>query len=146
MVTATRRRVGVGAAWSLVALAAVFIALVPPEGQTFWPKCLLNFATGLHCPGCGGTRSLHLLAQGDILGALHQNALFVLIEFPLGIWLFAKGMKFVVTGKYNPPRIASRAINLALVVAVLAFLILRNIPIEPFTHLAPQPLHADAQR
>lgn len=84
--------------------------------------------------------------RGDFIGALHQNALLLLIGVPLGLWSYFAGLRYVLTGQYRGPRIANRAATIALVVAVFSFLVLRNIPFEPFTHLAPEPLHADARR
>ncbi len=38
------------------------------------PQCPFNTVTGLYCPGCGITRSITALLQGDPLAALRYNA------------------------------------------------------------------------
>lgn len=35
-------------------------------------RCMFNRVTGYPCPGCGGTRSLRALYQGDILRSLYD--------------------------------------------------------------------------
>lgn len=41
------------------------------------PPCLVHTLTGLQCPGCGMTRSVIALVNGDILLSLRQNALLI---------------------------------------------------------------------
>ena len=38
------------------------------------PQCPFNTVTGLYCPGCGITRSITALLQGDPLADLRYNA------------------------------------------------------------------------
>ncbi len=132
----------------LVGLAAiaVFVILVPPQGQAYWPKCILNATTGLHCPGCGATRSFHLLSHGDLVGAVSQNALFVFVGLPLMAWFYFAGARFVATGKYVSPQITGKRTSAILAVIVISFMALRNVPVEPFSSLAPRELAAHAQR
>lgn len=47
-------------------------------------RCPFLAVTGHYCPGCGGTRALLALLQGDVAGALHNNAL-ALTLFPLAL-------------------------------------------------------------
>lgn len=93
------------------------------------PRCPLHAVTGFHCPGCGATRALGLLAQGDFLAALHHNALVVLL-LPWLVWEFLAG-----------PRVGSGAWPrwgvVLLVLVLVAFGVLRNVPVAPWVYLAP---------
>jgi hypothetical protein len=53
------------------------LVLFPPERYGFYPRCPFFEATGLLCPGCGGTRALAALLRGDFAGAWRLNALVV---------------------------------------------------------------------
>jgi len=57
--------------------AAVLLLLFPPERYAFYPRCPIFEATGLLCPGCGGTRALAALLRGDLSGAWRLNPLVV---------------------------------------------------------------------
>lgn len=71
-----------------LAFGLFLILVVPPTDDSYYPRCQLHTLTGLHCPGCGTTRSLHALANGHIAQALAYNALaFIVIPivgFSLG--------------------------------------------------------------
>ncbi len=47
--------------------------------------CLLNSATGLLCPACGGTRALGELLRGNLWMALRYNAMVVVV-IPLALY------------------------------------------------------------
>ena len=66
-----------------VALVAVVAALAvlrthAPTESSFYPKCMLYQWTGLHCPGCGGTRAMAALSHGRIWEAIRFNPLLIL--------------------------------------------------------------------
>ncbi|MCW5945641.1 MAG: DUF2752 domain-containing protein [Fimbriimonadales bacterium] len=140
------RRIAVSCLLIAIIGFAIFIYIVPPAGQTFWPKCLLVQTTGLYCPGCGGTRSVHLLLHGDVLGAISQNLLFIFIGLPLSIWFYIAGARYVLTGTWSHPQLKGTKATAAAVILVVGFGLIRNIPFEPFTFLAPKDLNANAKR
>jgi Protein of unknown function (DUF2752) len=84
--------------------------------------CPFHAATGLWCPGCGGTRALRALLRGHVVTALGFNALTLVAPLVALCWLVRR-----------PSR---RAIVTA-AVAVVAFTVARNLPVAPLRALAP---------
>ncbi len=112
------------------AAACVVVLMFPPGSpRTKWlPKCLFHEWTGLYCPGCGGTRALYALLHGELKTSLHDNLLLI----PVGLTAAALIVR---------PRIGlRRPVAIAILVIVVGFTVLRNIPCAPFTAIAPVPL------
>ena len=126
------------AAVVLPAGAAVLYTF-PPGETWFYPPCLWHALTGLHCPGCGATRCAYSLVHGDVLQALAYNPLLV-AALP---FLAAGGTQVAWTQwtgrRLYLPRMPAWAIHLILW-TIVAFGVLRNVPIEPLTLLAPHKL------
>ena len=115
----------------ILGLAACVVLLVVPPGSSHakWlPKCMFHQTTGLYCPGCGATRALSAMLHGDVKASLHNNALL----FPL--------LALIVFLLMKPETSLKRPFAVTIVAVVLGFTILRNIPVAPFTYLAPIPL------
>ena len=107
------------------ALAAVYAMEPGNMVQRFMPKCPFHQMTGMHCPGCGGTRAVHALLHGHPLKALRYNAILIPGAICAGlVWKYPK----LQTCKPFAYTVA---------VAFLLFFILRNIPFYPFSILAP---------
>jgi Protein of unknown function (DUF2752). len=113
------------------------VAYFDPSASHFFPVCPLYALTGFACPGCGLTRGYHALFHGDVLTALHFNALIPIYSLIFG-YLFislallavgGKGLSFAVFGK---PWVLWSAAILA-----LAFAVVRNVPAYPFILLYP---------
>jgi len=118
--------------------ASILYAYSPAE-NTFYPGCVFNRATGLHCPGCGATRCVHALLHLDFSQALAWNPLFV-VMLPFLLYGLARIGFQLWTGRRAPginwPHWGTKAI----IGLVLTFWVARNIPYEPFTLLAPHKL------
>ncbi|MFE6685435.1 DUF2752 domain-containing protein [Streptomyces sp. NPDC057743] len=54
--------------------AFAYVGAVDPNEPGHYPICPLRHLTGLLCPACGGLRSAHALAHGDLTAALSANA------------------------------------------------------------------------
>jgi hypothetical protein len=109
-----------------IAAAFSYVGLVDPNETGHYPVCPLYGLTGLYCPGCGGLRSAHAVAHGDLTGALGDNALAVAgyAVFAL-LWL----MWVARAGSGLPVRITLRpAWWWALGGVVVVFSVLRNLP------------------
>lgn len=117
--------------------ALVVIYLFAPGSSIFYPPCVFHSVTGYHCPGCGTARGLHRLLHGDIRGAFAMNAL-TMIALPFLLYaMAAEILKSLYGRRVLPlPEISARA-GWFIFAAVMLFWILRNIPMRPFTLLAP---------
>lgn len=67
-------------------VVAALLLLFPPDRYGFYPQCPIFAATGLLCPGCGGTRALAALLHGDVQAAWKWNALIVSLLPFAGVW------------------------------------------------------------
>ena len=106
-----------------------------PTTAGFFPVCPLYATTGLSCPGCGLTRGFHALFHGDILEALHFNALLP-VYLLVGIYLFVALGLIVVRGRGLPFNIFKPYLLWGFLIVSLCFGIVRNLPFFPFTLLA----------
>jgi hypothetical protein len=108
-----------------------------PSASHFFPVCPLYALTGIACPGCGLTRGYHALFHGDVLTALHFNALIPIYSLVFG-YLFVSLVLLAVRGHglsfavFRNPWVLWSVAILALVFAVV-----RNVPAYPFTLLYP---------
>ena len=63
-------------------------------GTSIAIPCFFTWLTGHHCWGCGLSRALWSLVQGDFLGAYHYNSTIYLV---LGFVAF-RGVRFYLSG------------------------------------------------
>ena len=116
---------------------AVVLHVVDPSEATAFPVCPFYAATGLYCPGCGTLRCLHALLHADLRSAIDFNLMTVLfVPMLVAAWL-SVGVAGI--GGRHPPdgRSAPRWAGWAIGVAFGLFWVLRNVPGEPFSWLAP---------
>lgn len=123
-----------------LAVALWVLATVPPTDATPYPKCMFHQTTGLHCPGCGLTRSVHAALNGRFEQAFAYNVLAIVI-LP---WLAVSGLRSLWSWVWGtPPRPSrwpagvKRWTPLTIGIVLTVFWVLRNIPVYPFTLLAP---------
>ena len=116
-------------AGGLLLSGCVALAIVDPTHGP--PLCPFKAVTGFDCPGCGGTRAAHQLFTGHLGAALDYNVLAV-VAMPFILW----GLFVSLTAMFGGPRWRSISLSpqwtrVALVV-IVAFWVLRNVPIAPF--------------
>lgn len=119
---------------SAVALSVLY--WFPPATSWFYPPCIIRAVTGLHCPGCGVTRALHALLHGDLRAAVHHNLLLVALLPALITFIGVQAFSLAQRGHWKQV-LLPRAIPLGLLVLMLAFAIIRNLPYAWASWLAP---------
>jgi hypothetical protein len=120
--------------------ATAFLFALDPTRHAVYPQCFLYNATGIYCAGCGATRALYALLHGRLLDALHDNVLFIAA---LPLLLYVIGTHAVEAWRLNAwPSVevdgriwAHRGI--AIMLLLLTFMLLRNLPGFPFDLLKP---------
>ncbi|MGW0363451.1 DUF2752 domain-containing protein [Streptomyces sp. NPDC002990] len=107
------------------ASAFAYVGAVDPNEPGHYPVCPLLSLTGILCPGCGGLRSAHAFAQGDLITAIGANALAV-----AGYFVFAVFMALWLVRAFRggpPPRFApKRPYWWAIGAVALVFAVIRN--------------------
>lgn len=104
--------------------------------RTDVPLCVVYHLTGLHCPGCGATRAIHALLDGDLMLALRNNAAVVL-ALPLAalgllVWAVRRVQGRAIAWRPPLPLLVAGLVLLAL------YTVARNLPW--FWFLAPTSL------
>ena len=110
------------------ALFAVAVYRDPSVLTTFPPPCVFRKATGIYCPGCGSTRALRALFKGDFFAALRYNPFSVAALFALPAFLVLRRPQF---------RVVYYRLGIVVCAVVLAFTVLRNLPLPAFDFLRP---------
>jgi hypothetical protein len=125
-----------------VGLAGLTLAIVSraTDGALGVP-CPLRLVTGLDCPFCGTTRMVSALLEGDVTGALAFNAPVFVAALVVGyLWCswVAERLGWRWLPRLPRPRLSPpgrRRLKRGLVAAALVFMLVRNLPWEPFTAL-----------
>jgi len=91
----------------------------------FLPECTFYKTWHLYCPGCGGTRAIHAFFHLDLNGILRNNVFL----FPYVLLLIA----FLITPRWR----SNRCMIIFVSILPFFFAVLRNLPLYPFTLLAP---------
>ncbi|MFD6291359.1 DUF2752 domain-containing protein [Streptomyces sp. NPDC060205] len=131
-VAAVRRLAVPGGILLAVAAAFAYVGAVDPNEPGHYPACPLLRYTGLYCPGCGGLRSAHAVAHGDLGTALGANALAVLgyLAFAVlwTVWV-------IRTARGRPTRIdPGPPLLWSLGALSLVFTVVRNLPFGGWLH------------
>ena len=121
----------------LVALPILYLFLFNPTSGNYYPPCPFYYLTGYYCPGCGSLRGMHQLLHGHIIKALDYNPLMVL-SIPFIIYLVFSQYDIKLKGKKLIKRVYfSYTFYTVLLLIIFTYWIIRNIPLYPFTILAP---------
>jgi hypothetical protein len=125
----------------IILTAVIILSLLyffyPATNSSFHPKCPFHSLTGLYCPGCGSQRATSALLHAHFLQAINYNVLlvlsmpFILYSAFVFAWNAFSARKMQQAIFYSPLFIKT------VLVTVILFWVLRNIPVAPFSWLAP---------
>ncbi|HZJ26582.1 MAG TPA: DUF2752 domain-containing protein [Acidimicrobiia bacterium] len=119
-------------AGALLAAGCAAVAVVDPtDGPTI---CPFKAATGLDCPGCGGTRAAHALFRGDLLAAASYNVL-ALVAIPFILWGTFAWLTRAFGGRTIRTYAPSLPVTLVALGVLLSFWVVRNLSMAPFDWL-----------
>jgi hypothetical protein len=116
-----------------VALIALLYFLLDARKHPF-PKCPFFYFTHLYCPGCGSQRALSALLHGQLQDAIHDNVLMICFLPLLSYWFLAN---FFSNGRNTASIFYNPFFGKAVLVTVVFFWVIRNIPFYPFSILSP---------
>ena len=97
--------------------------------------CPFYRLTGLYCPGCGSGRAVQALYHGHLIKAVRYNILLPVLGLPSLAVLTHEYLRVVFPALKLRPVYVSQAAVKAVIVIVIAFWVLRNVPALSF--LAP---------
>jgi hypothetical protein len=120
---------------SVLGLSLLYL-INPAEVKIGILACPFYTLTGCYCPACGATRAVHQLLHGQVLAAMHLNILLV-IAVPFLVWIWWANARAILAGQRWPGIKFSPARMGLLVVTMVLFTILRNIPVSPFNWFVP---------
>jgi len=120
----------------LAAIGMFVLATVPPTEMSFYPKCISYLLLGIHCPGCGLTRAAHSLLNGRLAQAFAYNPLFVLLS-PYLLLVLVRSAWLWLWGVESRREMFPVRYTWVIPVVFIAYWVLRNVPVYPFTLLAP---------
>ncbi|MDR1383931.1 MAG: DUF2752 domain-containing protein [Planctomycetaceae bacterium] len=103
-----------------------------------FPACPFHTATNLYCPGCGSLRATHFLLRGHLIDSVRCNPL-VLSMLPLIIFSATRCF-FAAFLQIRLPFPYQNVVYWAVLVVIVLFFIVRNLPFEFFEILRPPTL------
>lgn len=122
----------------LLAMAAAAAPLLwhldPNAPDSVLPPCPFLSLTGLFCPGCGSTRTLHALLHGDLATAMAMNPLLV-VTAPVLSAMALNAAGWLPRGSERLWRVLARPAPWLWL--LLGYAVARNLPWAPFVWLAP---------
>ena len=132
-----RRAAPIACGGALAASAAFLATHDPGSAGSRYPTCVFHQMTGLWCPGCGLTRGTYQLLHGHVGAALSYNIFTpVAVLAIVAVWVAWLRVSWGAVPMRVPKRTA-RWLAIILPVVVIAYGVLRNLPVEPLKALAP---------
>lgn len=96
--------------------------------------CMFHMITGLYCPGCGTGRMFFAILRLDFYAAFRANP-YVFILIPIIAIYYIAEIRAYISGRQRKQSRPEKVFFVILLVGLILFGILRNIPY--FSFLAP---------
>ncbi|RDY32202.1 DUF2752 domain-containing protein [Lachnotalea glycerini] len=100
--------------------------------EIFLFPCLFHKLTGLYCPGCGGTRSVHALLHGHPLVSLQYNPIVVYCVCIYICYMFSNTIEILSKHKIKIGMKYRDCYIMLGLILILIFFIIRNILLIAF--------------
>ena len=135
-------RILIVAGAAIAALAgAVYLYFHNPHSYPL--PCVFYSLTGFYCPGCGAGRASYSLLHGRFLDAFCYNPVMTVLLPLLALYVAARAIDWAITGGDHIDQKISVKFVAGILIFVLLFGIVRNIPVYPFNLLVPGGLPHD---
>ena len=121
----------------IVGVAAYVLWTDSPAESAWYPKSPLYHTTGLHCPGCGASRSMHHALHGRFTDAMQHNQLLIILGTPVIAMLLLSAVFALCFGR-SLQLPFPRWWPTLLLLLILCWFVIRNIP--GFEALQPPPV------
>ena len=111
-----------------IVIAIIGLILVKkynPEEESFFIPCVFNKITGLKCPGCGMTRAMHYLVNGNLKKAVWYNIMIVPGVFIL-LYSGYRYFKYLTKNEEIVNKPLEVILKIFLVILII-FMVVRNI-------------------
>ena len=99
--------------------------------------CIFYLLTGLYCPGCGAGRACYSILHLRFKAAFAYTPLMPILIPLICLYIAARLIDWMVTGGNHVDKRISVKLLAWILVIVFVYGALRNIPVFPFTLLAP---------
>ena len=131
-----RRLLAIGYVAGIITIVIV-LGIRHPDTVAYAPICPLNASTGLYCPGCGTGRAIHHVTNGRLEAAWNLNPMLLIIGIPLILFLILSETRLAISGVIRPAGRWMIRVTLAAAILLLAWGIVRNLPIKSPIPLVP---------
>lgn len=106
-------------------IGIVLVKVYNPEKESFFIPCMLYKLTGIKCPGCGMTRSIHYLVNGNIKQAIWYNLMLIPIII-LVIYALYRYIRYLVKNEEVINKVLENWLKVFLAI-ILIFGVTRNL-------------------
>jgi len=135
--TRTLARLAAAGAVALIGCGAVVLARVNPSEIGFLPRCPTNAFLHLECAGCGSTRAVHFLLNGQLALAWRHNPAMLAVGLPLVLWGMLDLILVASRGRGLPRPPLPRSLGWIALAALTLYMVARNVPLPAFDSLRP---------